>query len=165
LTLACACSSSNDGTEPPAHPAGWLSVTLSEPTGERACFGAAPTPYNYGSEEKPLVEDTSCTIHVDENHAWASGHLVDSMTAAGGGNLNFWISTEQDLVIVFVSDFTGGVLELDPNAGATCAPTFSAIIGDAASVEFDCPLLTVPNDPLSGCGARGTATFENCDTE
>lgn len=139
-------------------------MTLSEPTGEPACRGAATTPYNFGSEENPLVEDASCTIHRDENDAWVSGGLIDSMTAAGGSNLNFTISTEQDLVIVLVSDFSG-FLELDPNAGASCAPTFSVVIGDAASVEFDCPLLTDPGDPLSGCGVRGSVTFENCDTE
>ena len=159
--LACACSS---GDKSSSHAAGWLSIALSEPTGERQCLGAAPTPYEFGSEAKPLVEQVSCTVHSTEDDSWVSGHLADSRTSAGGDNLGFTISTEQGLDLVLVSDTTA-TLQLDPNAAGDCAATFTAIIGNAATVEFDCPLLIDPSDATSGCGVRGSVSFENCATQ
>src|SRR5262245_54142960 len=52
---ACACSNA-DPAEEPAKASGWLTVTLSEPTGGQRCFGAAVAPYEFGSEAKPLVD-------------------------------------------------------------------------------------------------------------
>jgi hypothetical protein len=136
-------------------------MTLSAPTGGRQCSGAASTPYDFGSQASPLVQDASCTVHSGQNDAWVSGHLADSRTSAGGNNLVFTINTEQTLTIVFATDLTA-TLQLDPNAAGDCAPTATVIINNAASVDFDCPLLVDPNDATSGCGVRGTVSFENC---
>jgi hypothetical protein len=159
--LACACSSSSDKS---SQPAAWLSITFSEPPGQRQCLGAAPTPYDFGSEANPLAGQVSCTVHSSEHDSWLSGYLAESRTAASGDNVVFTISTEQGLSLALASDTTG-TLELDASAAGDCAPTATAILGNAASVEFDCPLLVDPNDPTSGCGARGTVSFENCATE
>jgi hypothetical protein len=160
--LACACSSGSDKS--PSPPAAWLSITLSEPTGEPQCFAAAPTPYDFGSEAKPLVGQETCTVHSGQDDSWVRGYLADSQTNAGGNNVVFSISTEQGLSLALASDLTR-TLQLDPNAAGNCAPTFTTIIGSAATVEFDCPLLIDPADPTNGCGVRGTVTFENCATE
>jgi len=156
--LACASSACGNSS---SQPAGWLSITLSQPTGDRQCSGAAPTPYDYGSEAKPLVGQVSCAVHSDQNTSWVSGHLAESRTSAGGDNVGFTISTQQGLSIVLVSDTTA-TLQLDPNTGGGCSPTFTAIIANAATVEFDCPLLIDPNNSTSGCGVRGSVSFENC---
>ena len=163
-TAVCACSSPDDGADTSSQPAGWLSVTLSEPTGDRQCSGAAPTPYEFGSEARPLAGQVTCTVHWLEDDAWFWGHLADSRTSAGGNNLGFTISTEQGLSLSLVIEITGALV-LDTNDGAACAPTFTAFIDDAASIEFDCPLLIHPTEPTEGCGVRGIANFENCDTE
>ena len=136
-------------------------MTLSMPTGGRQCFGAASTPYDFGSQASPLVEQVSCTVHSDQNDAWVSGHLGESRTSAGGDNLQFTINTQQTLSIVFATDLTA-TLQLDPNAAGDCAPTATVIINNAASVDFDCPLLIDPNDATSGCGVQGTVSLENC---
>jgi hypothetical protein len=156
--LAGACSNGNKSS---SQPAAWLSITLSEPAGERQCSGAAPTPYDFGSEAKPLIGQESCTVHSGEKDSWISGHLAESRTSAGGNNVVFTIDTEQGLSLELVSDTTA-TLTLDPNAAANCVPTFTTIIGNATTVEFDCPLLVDPNDPTSGCGVRGSVSFENC---
>jgi len=84
-----------------------------------------------------------------------------SACSAGGENIVFNISTEQDLSVTLASDITG-TLQLAANAGGGCAPTFTVIINNAATVEFDCPLFIDPIDATSGCGVRGSASFENC---
>lgn len=160
--LACACSSG--GGDQTTQPAGWLSITLSEPPGERQCFGAAPTPYDFGGEATPLVGQVTCTVHSGEDDSWVSGYLAESRTAAGGDNVVFTISTEQGLSLALASDTTG-TLELDASAAGDCAPTATAILGNAAAVDFDCPLLIDRNDPTSGCGVRGSVSFENCASE
>jgi len=157
--LACACS----GGSTPA-PAGWLTVTLSQPTGGRHCSAAAPTPYDFGSETGPLRGQVGCTIHSSENDSWVSGQLAESRTSAGGDNVGFDINTQQGLSLVFVSDATG-TLKLDPSAEGDCDPTGTFTFGNAASIDFGCPLLVDPNDSTSGCGMRGTVNFENCATK
>jgi hypothetical protein len=159
--VACACSSPD--TENAARKAsGWLTVTFSEPSGERECPPAAPTPYEFGSQAKPLVEQVSCSVHWTDDDAWISGRLADSRTSKGGENVVFSIDTEVDLVVSLVTDFTG-MLELDPAGSAGCGSLATVLIDNAGSVDFDCPLLVHPTEPTVGCGVRGMVTFENCE--
>jgi hypothetical protein len=160
-TLACACSSSGDKS---SQPAAWLSITLSEPPGQRQCLGAAPTPYDFGSEANPLVGQVTCTVHSSQDASWISGYLAESRTAAGGDNVVFTIDTQQGLSLALASDTTG-TLKLDTSTAADCAPTATAILGKAGIVEFDCPLVGDPSDLTSGCGVRGSVSFENCAAE
>src|SRR5436853_7910717 len=87
--LAFACSSG--GGKSASQAAGWLSMTLSAPTGGPQCSGAASTPYDFGSAASPLVGQASCTVHSDQNDAWVSCHLGDSLTSAGGKHLRLTI--------------------------------------------------------------------------
>jgi hypothetical protein len=159
---ACACSSP-DTRDVPTKPSGWLTLTLSQPSGGQQCLAAAPTPYEFGSETKPLVEQVSCSVHWTEDDAWFWGRLADSRTSRGGENLVFSINTEHELAMSLVTDLTGGTLQLEPADTASCAPLASLLIDNAASIDFDCPLLVDASDPASGCGVRGTVTFENCE--
>ena len=159
--VACACSSP-DAENVPRHASGWLTVTFSEPSGERECVPAAPTSYNFGSEAKPLVEQVSCSIHWTDDDAWLSGSLADSRTSKGGENVGFFIDTEVDLIVRLVTEYTG-TLDLDPAGSVGCASLATVLIDNAASVDFDCALLIHPSEPTVGCGVRGTVTFENCE--
>jgi hypothetical protein len=159
--VACACSSPDAADESPK-PSGWLTLTLSQPSGGRQCLGAAPTPYEFGSEAKPLVGGVSCSVHWTEDDAWFRGRLYDSRTSRGGENLVFGIDTEIELDVTLVTDFTG-TLGLDPADASGCASLATTLIDNAGSIDFECPLLVDPSDPTSGCGVSGAVTFENCE--
>ena len=160
--VACACSSP-DSADSSQKARGWLTLTLSQPSDGRNCLAAAATPYEFGSETNPLVEQVSCSVYWTDDDAWFSGRLADSRTSSGGENLVFSIATELGLEVSLVADITGGTLVLDPADAAGCAPLATILIDNAASADFDCPLLVDASDPTSGCGVRGTVTFENCD--
>jgi hypothetical protein len=104
----------------------------------------------------------SCSVHWADGDAWFAGRLADSMTSRGGRNLVFDIDTETGLELSLVTDLTG-TLALDPADTTGCAPLATVLIDNAATADFDCALLIDPNDPTSGCGVRGTATFNDCE--
>ena len=155
-----------DGADEEPRPAASLTLTLSEPDGTPACAAAAPSPYLLGSEENPLTDgargaEVSCSIHETDGDSWFTGSVAGT-EANGGGQLRLVISSENGLAVTVVSDLTG-TLARDPASTDSCAPLFTATIGDAISADFDCPLLSDPSDATKGCGARGTVTFENCE--
>lgn len=158
-----ACSNPDESAEPDVARAS-LTFTLSEPADAHRCQNAAQNPYRVGSEDEPLTDGKDvvrCSIHEGEKSSWFNGNLQG--VEAGGFNVVFWISTENGLAVTMASDLTA-TLVLDP-AATDCAPLFTAIIGNAVSAEFDCPLLADPSDPTNGCGLRGTVNFENCDSQ
>jgi hypothetical protein len=147
--------------DPPAedtHAAASLSFTLSEPDGERTCFGAATAPYLVGSEDAPVTAETSCEIHETDQESWISGQLAGPGGAAG--HVVFSISSENGIEVTLVSEVTGTLT--DAPSGPGCG-LFTATLGAYASADFDCSLLVDQNDATSGCAVTGTVNFENCD--